>query len=118
MNKQLKEKLIKHHLEMRAAFPALYYQRWVEKAADEGWNEVVKGMKKAFPNSKIYENESIVDLFATLYYSAFESALNTFFKQCLDDSLTTVELCMKELQKVTASIKTPASDFSGTKPGV
>jgi len=118
MNKELKKELIKHNEEMRAAFPNLYDMRWVEKAADEGWNEVMEGMKKTYPKSKIYENESIVDLFATLYYSAFESALNTFFKQCLDDTMTSVEFCMDELRKVTASIKAASPEFKGTKPGV
>lgn len=119
MNKKLKAKIIKHNQEMRAAFPSLYDQRWVEKAADEGWKEVVDGLSRQVDGfMELAEGNSGTNILATLYYSAFENALNTFIKQCLDDSLTTVELCMNELQKVTASIKTSTLDFSGTKPGV
>ena len=106
MNKELKAKLIKHNEEMRAAFPNLYDQRWVEKAADQGWKDVVKNLNHAAPGFKNVANEGSMNIFAVVYYSAFENALNTFFKQCLDDSITAVELTMHELQKITAEITT------------
>lgn len=104
MNKELKQKLIKHNKEMRAAFPNLYDQRWVEREADKGWKEVVKSLNQASPNYKLNEKE--LNIFAVVYYSAYEQALNTFFAQCLDDTLTTAELTLQELQKITAEIKT------------
>ena len=106
MNKELKSKLIKHNEEMRAAFPNLYDQRWVEKAADQGWKDVVKSLDQAVPGFAKTMNERTTNIFATVYYCAFEKALNTFFGQCLDDSMTAVELTMHELQKITAEITT------------
>ena len=108
MNKELKAKLIKRNQEMHAAFPNLYDQRWVEKAADKGWNDTLNSMTKNLDGFKemIDKSDYTKNLFAILYYSSFESALNTFFAQCLDDSMTTIELCVDELQKVTAEIKT------------
>lgn len=107
MNKKLKEKLIKKNEELRVAFPNLYDQRWVEKAADEGFSDVVKSLKEIDPRLGEYaEKKDDYNVFAILYYSAFESALNTFFMQCLDDSITSIELCINELQKVSAEIRT------------
>ena len=107
MNKKLKEQLIEHNKEMRAAFQNLYDQRWVEKEADEGFKDLVKNLKNTDPKlGEAAERKKGYNVFAVIYYSAFESALNAFFKQCMDDSLTITELCLNELQKVTAEIKT------------
>lgn len=104
MNKELKQKLIKHNKEMRAAFPNLYDQRWVEREADKGYKRVVKSLQQTFPDYKL--SDSALNIFSAVFYSAFEEALNTFFRQCLDDTLTTAELTLQELQKITAEIKT------------
>ena len=107
MNKELKEKIIKRNAEQRAAFPDLYEQRWVEKAADKGFKDLIKGMEKIDQRlAEIAKKEDGYNVFAVIYYSSFEAALNTFFMQCLDDTLTTVRLTLDELQKVTAEIST------------
>ena len=107
MNKELKAKLIKHNEEMRAAFPNLYDQRWVEKTADEGFKHLVEDLKKADPRlGQLADAKSGYNVFAVIYYSAFEQALNTFFAQCLDDTVTNCNMMLDELQKVTAEIKT------------
>ena len=106
MNKKLKEKLIKKNQEMRAAFPSLYEHRWVEQAADKGWKDVIDTLDKSVPSLKKPTHERALNIFAAVYYTAFENALNTFLAQCLDDALTEVQLTMRELQKVTAEIKT------------
>lgn len=107
MNKKLKEQLIKKNQEMRAAFPNLYDMRWVEKAADKGFNEFVKDIKNADAKlGTLAEAKEGYNVFAVLYYSSFECALNTFFSQCMDDTLTSVELIIDEFQKATAEIKT------------
>lgn len=106
MNKRIKEALIKKHNENKEQFPSLYEQRWVEKAATDGWNEMVKGMEKASPRiAEMAKSEEGYNPLAAIYYTAFENALNTFFHQVMDDSLTTVELCLDELQKLTAEIR-------------
>lgn len=105
MNKELKAKLKKRSKEMRAAFPNLYDQRWVERAADKGWKNVVNGLDEVQPGFKRVMNERIVSIFEVVYYSAFEDALNTFFAQCLEDSSTEVQLQLDKLHKITAEIK-------------
>lgn len=106
MNKKLKEKIIKRNQDLRAAFPNLYDQRWVEKAADKGWKQLVKELKETDPRiGELAEKQEGYNVFAVIYYSSFESALNTFFMQCLDDSLTEVQLMLNKLQEVTAEIK-------------
>ena len=105
MNKELKAKLKKRNKEMRAAFPNLYDQRWVERAADKGWKNVVNGLDEVQPGFKRVTNERTVSIFEVVYYSAFEDALNTFFAQCLEDSLTEVQLQLDKLHKITAEIK-------------
>ena len=112
MNKELKEKIIKRNAEQRAAFPDLYEQRWVEKAADKGFKDLIKGMEKIDPRlAEIAKKKDGYNVFAVIYYSSFEAALNTFFMQCLDDTLTTVRLTLDELQKVTAEIITNTKDL-------
>ena len=105
MNKELKEKLIKHSEKMQGAFPSLYSQRWVEKAADEGWKDVVDSLEESQPGFKKVMHEKAGNIFEVVYYSAFEKALNTFFVQCLDDTITNCELCLNDLHKITAEIK-------------
>lgn len=107
MNKELKEKIIKRNAEQRAAFPNLYEQRWVEKAADKGFKDLIKDIEKISPKmAELAKKQDGYNVFAVIYYSSFEAALNTFFMQCLDDTLTTVRLTLNELQKVTAEIST------------
>ena len=107
MDKKLKEKLIKHHEEQKAAFPDLYDNEWVEHAADKGWKETVDGLCKTMPEfKKIVENKSAIHMFEVFYYASFENALNTFFMKIMDDAITTVQLTMDEMQKVTAEIDT------------
>lgn len=107
MNKKLKEKIIKRNEEMRAAFPCLYDQRWVEKAADDGFKELVKNLKDTDPKlGMLAESKEGYNVFAIIYYSSFEAALNTFFGQCMEDMLTTVNLSLNKLQEITAEIRT------------
>ena len=107
MDKELKEKLIRHHEENKAAFPDLYNNEWVENAADSGWKETIDDLCKTMPEfKKIVENDSALYLFTVFYYASFEKALNTFFMKIMDDTITTCELAINELQKVTAEIKT------------
>lgn len=106
MNKELKKKLITAHEEARAAFPCLYDHKWVEKAADKGWKDVVDSLEKSTPGFKKAMTERVTNIFAVVYYTAFEKALNTFFAQCLEDTVTTCKLCTDELKKVTAEINT------------
>lgn len=106
MNKTLKEKIIKKHEENKEAFPNLYDQRWVEKAATDGWNRLVKGMEKMAPELAKYAREKEgYNIFAVIYYTSFENALNTFFMQCMDDSIANVQLILDEFQKVSAEIR-------------
>ena len=105
MNKELKAKLIKHSEKMQGAFPNLYSQRWVEKAADEGWKDVVDSLEESQTGFKKVMEGYVGNIFEVVYYSAFEKALNTFFVQCLDDSITNCKLCLDKLHKITAEIK-------------
>lgn len=102
MDKELKEKIIANHFEMKDAFPHLYDCEWVEKAADEGWNRCKDGIIKAMPNAA--ENTKVLDIFAVIYYTSFEDALNSFFHECMEDTIASCELCMNEIQKVTAEM--------------
>ena len=107
MNKKLKEELIKRNVEMRAAFPSLYDKRWVEKSADKGWKNLVNDLKKTDPKlGELAERQEGFNMFAVIYYTSFEDALNTFFLQCMNDSITKINLLMDELHKVSAEIKT------------
>lgn len=107
MNKKLKEKLIQNNKEMRAAFPNLYDLRWVEKAADKGWKELIETMRDVEPKyAEIAERQKGYNVFAVIYFTAFENALNTFFAQCLDDTITSVELDIRKLENIKAQIKT------------
>ena len=106
MNKELKEKIIKRNAENRAAFPNLYDKRWVEKAADEGFKSLIKDMEKIDPKlAEFAKRENGYNVFAVIYYSSFEDALNTFFMECLDDTITNITLCVDELHKLSAEIK-------------
>jgi len=106
MNKELKKKLIKKNEEARAAFPNLYNHKWVERAADQGWKDTIDSLEETSPGFTKAMSDHANNIFAVVYYSAFEKALNTFFAQCLEDTLTTCDLCMDKLRKVTAEIKT------------
>lgn len=104
MDKKLKKKF--------TAFPtSLYDKEWVEKAADEGLEEFIETWNEtqSVRLSKD-ENKSAYHMIAFLYYSAFESALQTFFQQVLEDSITDISLCMTEMCKVVAEIKERSND--------
>lgn len=106
MNKRLKESIIKNHEENKKMFPSLYEQRWVEKAATEGWNDLVKQWEKSIPKlAEKAKYDKGYNPLAAIWYTSFEAALNTFFNQVMDDTVTSFELCIDELQKVTAEIK-------------
>ena len=106
MNKTLREKLIRKHEEMKDSMPSLYNMRWVEKAATEGWNQLIKDMEKMEPKlAEAARSQKGYNVLAVIYFTSFENALNTFFSQCMDDTLTTVSLCLDELQNVTAEMK-------------
>lgn len=112
----MKEKLIKRNEEIRAAFPSLYSNKWVEDAADKGWKELVEELTKIDPKlGEVARRDEGLNVFAIIYYTAFEDALNTFFMQCLDDSITSVKLAMDEFHKVTAEMQQDFEKFSGTK---
>lgn len=106
MNKTLREKLIRKHEEMKDSMPSLYNMRWVEKAATDGWNQIIKDMEKTEPKlAEAARSQKGYNVLAVIYFTSFENALNTFFSQCMDDTLTTVSLCLDELRNVTAEMK-------------
>ena len=106
MNKKLKEALIKKHNENKELFPSLYEQRWVEKAATDGWNELVKDFEKVSPKlaEELGKEGRLKSPCCHLLHRLW-NALNTFFHQAIEDGMTTVELSLDELQKLTAEIK-------------
>ena len=103
MDKELKEKIIAHHIETKNAFPHLYDCEWVEKAADEGWNRCKEGIIKSMP--EVAGKAKALEILAVVYYTSFEDALNTFYRECMEDMIANCELCMNEIQKVTAEMK-------------
>ena len=106
MNKEMKEKMIKARKEMKLAFPNLYDERWVEKAADTGYKQLTEDLRKQDPKlGEAAASKKGYNLIAIIYYTAFENALNTFFEQCLDDTVTNCELYLDELHKITAQMK-------------
>lgn len=113
MDKELKEKIIANHKEMKAAFPSLYDLDWVEKAADKGWERYKKDLMESMPEGArdLKGTPHVVEILAIVYYTSFEDALNTFFAQVLDDSITNIRLAMDELQKVTAEMKDMTADL-------
>jgi hypothetical protein len=105
MNKKLKVQLIRHNEEMRMAFPNLYDLRWVEKAATEGFKQLTETLAETDQKlGELARHEKGYNVFAVIYYMAFEKALNTFFHQCLKDTATTMELSLDELNRLTASL--------------
>ena len=106
MNKKLKEHIIRKNEEMKAAFPNLYDMRWVEKAATAGFQQMIKDIEKVDPSlAELARRNKGYNLPAVIYYSAFESALNTFFMQCLEDTMHNVNFYLDELQNLTAELK-------------
>ncbi len=103
MDRTLKEKIIAKHVEAKDAFPHLYDCEWVEKAADEGWSRCKEGIIKAMPEAA--EKAKALEILAVVYYTSFKDALNTFYRECMEDTIASCELCMNEIQKVTAEIK-------------
>ena len=84
---------------------SLYNQEWIEKTATEGYERMAETLKKESPTiSAAVENYPW--FFESIYYTAFEDALNTFILQVLEDELHNVSLCLDELHKITASIHT------------
>ena len=96
MNKELKKKF--------TAFPtSLYNMGWVAKSADKGHKEFLKMYNDALrdpPRHITAGNRT----FAFIYYAAFEYALNTFFRQVLDDAQTLVELDIRDLENIIAKL--------------
>lgn len=80
----------------------LYNTDWVAEAAVKGWHRFRDLMKETAPMPMPDVAERPVSI---IYYTAFEDALNTFLRQCLDDHLNEFELCLSELGKVTASLR-------------
>ena len=96
MKKETKKMLIKHGY-------SLYQKKWIEKAATEGCEQVMKNLKEREP--QLAEAMSRVQwIYEIVYYTAFEDALNTFLLKVLEDDFHKVELCVNELSKVTAMI--------------
>jgi hypothetical protein len=96
MNKKLKESFNRHK-------NTLYNQEWIEKAADEGYEKFLKCFNDSIsdPKLRISKDNS---RFAVIYYAAFEDAMNTFYRQALDDHMTELEFYFDELEKVTAKL--------------
>ena len=95
MNKELKKKF--------TAFPtSLYNMDWVAKSADKGHKEFLKIYNDAVrPSRNITASNQT---FAFIYYAAFEYALNTFFRQVIDDAKTLVELDIRDLENIIAKL--------------
>ena len=100
MDKKLKDSLNEIPL-------SLYNMEWVEEAADKGFDEFKDLLKKTSSAwaSAMLDDEHATRVIAMLYYSAFESALNTFLVQVLEDQLHEISLSMDELCKVFAGMK-------------
>ena len=99
MDKELKKKLTKNG-------SSLYDKEWIEKAADEGFDDFIRIFNDSLPDDSKYRiNRESNFRFALLYYGAFEHALNTMIQQVFDDMMTEVELYMNELHRVTANIR-------------
>lgn len=99
MDKEIKEKLLK-------GGSSLYDKEWIEKAADEGFDDFIRIFNDSLPADSKYKLSRESNFrFALLYYGAFEHALNTMISQVFDDTMTEVELYMNELHRVTAQIK-------------
>ena len=106
MNKELKKKLIKNHEENKAAFPRLYDLRWVENAATKGFKDLTEKLEKVDPRlGAAARQKQGYNVLAVIYYTAFENALNTFFHQCMEDTMQNVDICLDELQNITATIR-------------
>ena len=82
---------------------SLYNNEWVQKAAEDGYNDFLKTANDAIPNAARHIEHNNF-MFELLYYTAFESALNTFIHQVLEDTMCHVELRLDELHKITATI--------------
>ena len=86
-------------------FGSFYNIEWIEQAATKGFDEFYKTFLASLPE-KYKQNDTLLrHRISILYYTAFESALNIFLQQAIQDSLTDVELCLDELGKLTARIK-------------
>ena len=100
MDKKLKDSLNESPL-------SLYNMEWVEESADKGFDvfkDMLKKISSAWTNTML-DDKNATRALALLYYSAFESALNTFLTQVLEDHLNEIVLSMDELCKVTAQMK-------------
>lgn len=97
MDKELKKKMNEIPL-------SLYSQKWVEQAADKGYKEFIEDIRKSLVKDEVLEIPVVQKTLAVLYYSSFETALNVFLKQVLEDHLNEIVLSMDELCKVTAQM--------------
>ena len=84
---------------------SLYKLEWVESAADKGYKEFVEDIRKSLVKEDVLEIPVVQKTLAVLYYSSFETALNAFLKQVLEDHLNEIVLSMDELCKVTAEMR-------------
>lgn len=99
MDKELKKKMNEIPL-------SLYSQKWVEKAADKGFEDFQSMLRQCFSKeAAMLESPTVKNVFAMLYYASFEVALNTFYGQVLDDHMTHIEFILDEIGKVTALMR-------------
>ena len=95
MNKKLKGKFTEWET-------SLYNLEWVEKAADDGYEEFLGIFNGSLKGTNRISKDNYH--FAMIYYAAFEHALNVFIQQVLEDGITSITLNLNELCKVTAAI--------------
>lgn len=96
MNKKLKEKFTEWPT-------SLYNMEWVEETATKRYNEFLRLFNNSLPEDKCIKPDN--NRFAMIYYAAFEDALNACIEQVLDDGMTSIELCLDEFCKLTATMK-------------
>lgn len=96
------ENEIKKELETSCS---LYKLEWVESSADKGYKEFIEAIRKSLVKDDVLGIPVVQKTLAVLYYSSFETALNVFLKQVLEDHLNEIVLSMDELCKVTAEMR-------------
>lgn len=96
MNKKLKEKFTEWPT-------SLYNLDWVVKTATKRYNEFLRLFNSSLPEDKRIKADN--NRFALIYYAAFEDALNACIEQVMKDGITSIELCLDEFCKLTASMK-------------
>jgi hypothetical protein len=96
MNRKLKEKFTEWPT-------SLYNLDWVVKTATKRYKEFLRLFNNSLPEDKRIKDDN--NRFALIYYAAFEDALNACIEQVMKDGITSIDLYLNELGKLTATMK-------------